>query len=84
MTNIFSRRKYILLTLVIILLTTGFVLMAGPLKISGEFNDAIFGFRRITLAPIVILSAYGLLVFTIFSKKWFLEKEISANLAMKH
>jgi hypothetical protein len=69
MTNIFSRRKYYLLTLVIILLTVGFVLMAGPAKTPNEFNDAIFSFRRITLAPFVILSAYGLLVFTIFTKK---------------
>lgn len=69
MTKFFGRRKYILLTLVIILLTTGFALMAGPTKIPGEFNEAIFSFRRITLAPIVIFSAYCLLVFIIFSKK---------------
>ena len=43
--------------------------MAGPEKTPNEFNEAIFSFRRITLAPIVILSAYGLMVFTIFSKK---------------
>lgn len=69
MTKVFSHRKYILLTLSIILLTLGFVLMAGPEKAPGEFNEAIFSFRRITLAPIVILSTYILLVFTIFSKK---------------
>lgn len=69
MMNIFSRKKYILLTLVIILLTVGYALMAGPTKTTWEFNEAIFSFRRITLAPIVILGAYGLLVFTIFTKK---------------
>ena len=69
MTNIFSRRKYILLTFVIILLTAGFILMAGPGTSNAEFNDSIFSFRRLTLTPIVVLSAYGLLVFTIFTKK---------------
>lgn len=69
MTTIFSRRKYYLLTLGIILLTLGFVLMTGPTKVAGEFNDAIFNFRRLTLAPILVLGAYMLLVFTIFSKK---------------
>ena len=69
MTNIFNRRKYILLTLVIILLTLGFILMAGPSKNTAEFNESIFSFRRITLAPILVLGAYGLLVFTIFTKK---------------
>ena len=69
MTNIFSRRKYILLTFVLILLTLGFILMAGPEKTATEFNESMFSFRRITLAPIVLLGGYGLLVFTIFTKK---------------
>lgn len=69
MTKVLSRRKTILLTLSVILLTLGFILLSGPAKIPNEFNEAIFSFRRITLAPIIILSAYGLMVFTIFSKK---------------
>lgn len=69
MLKVFSRRKYFLLTLSIILLTVGFVLMAGPANLPGKFDEAIFNFRRITMAPIILLSAYGLLVFTIFTKK---------------
>ncbi|MEN8116027.1 MAG: DUF3098 domain-containing protein [Bacteroidota bacterium] len=67
--KIFNRKKYFLLTLVIILLALGYGLMAGPAKIPGEFNEAVFSYRRITLAPVIILGAYGLLVFTIFTKK---------------
>lgn len=82
--EIFSRKKYFSLILVLLILGLGFSLLAGPTKVSGEFNEAVFSFRRITLAPFVILIAYGLLVFTIFSKKWFSERKILANLAMKH
>jgi hypothetical protein len=67
--EIFSRKKYFLLTIVIIVLGLGFGLMAGPAKLKGEFNEAVFSFRRIALAPFVILGAYSLLVLTIFRKK---------------
>ncbi len=66
--KIFNRKKYILLTLVIILLLFGFGLMAGPKHVEGEFNEAIFSFRRITLAPIIILGAYGSMIFIIFRR----------------
>ncbi len=67
--KIFDRKKYILLGLVIILLIFGFALMAGPKTIDGEFNEALFDFRRITLAPILILAAYGSMIFLIFKRK---------------
>lgn len=67
--EIFSRKKYFLLTLVLLVLTAGYALMAGPAKVPAEFNAEMFSFRRITLAPIVILLAYGLLIFVIFRKK---------------
>ena len=67
--KIFNRKKYILLGLVIILLIFGFGLMAGPTAVKGEFHDAIFNFRRITLAPIIILAAYGSMIFVIFKRK---------------
>ena len=67
--EIFSRKKYLLLALVIILLIMGFGLMTEPKSVEGEFNDAIFSFRRIMLAPIIILSAYGSMIFLIFKRK---------------
>lgn len=66
--EIFNRKKYFSLILVVLLLGLGYALMAGPTKVAGEFNEAVFSFRRITLAPIVIIGAYGLLVFIIFRK----------------
>ncbi|WP_394698133.1 DUF3098 domain-containing protein [uncultured Draconibacterium sp.] len=67
--EIFNRKKYLLLALVIILLIIGYGLMSGPKAVEGEFNNAIFSFRRITLAPIVILAAYGSMIFLIFKRK---------------
>ncbi|WP_073168041.1 DUF3098 domain-containing protein [Tangfeifania diversioriginum] len=66
--KIFSRKLYFSITLVLILLVAGFLLMAGPEKVQGEFSEEMFSFRRITLAPVIILSAYGLLIFVIFKK----------------
>jgi hypothetical protein len=67
--DILNQKKYFLITLVLLLLTFGFALMAGPTKVSGQFNEEMFSFQRITLSPIIILIAYGLLIFVIFRKK---------------
>ena len=67
--KVFDRKKYILLGLLIILLIFSFGLMAGPKAVDGEFNGAIFNFRRITLAPVLILVAYGSMIFLIFKRK---------------
>nr|WP_320000751.1 DUF3098 domain-containing protein [uncultured Draconibacterium sp.] len=67
--KVFDRKKYILLGLLIILLIFGFGLMADPKAVDGEFNGAIFNFRRITLAPVLILVAYGSMIFLIFKRK---------------
>jgi NhaP-type Na+/H+ or K+/H+ antiporter len=64
----FNRKKYISVIIVILLLIAGFALMWGPKPVEGSFNSEMFSFRRITLAPIVILSAYGWLIFLILNK----------------
>jgi hypothetical protein len=33
------------------------------------FSDAIFSFRRITLAPLVVLGGYGLIFYAILKRK---------------
>lgn len=66
----FNREKYIRLILYLILLILGFVLMSGPQNDgSGQFDERIFSFRRITLAPLLILSAYGGMIEVIMKKK---------------
>lgn len=62
-----SSYKMILIGLGIVLL--GFVLMmGGGSDDPNVFNDNIFSFRRITLAPIVVLAGFGFIFWAIMRK----------------
>ncbi|MFA5328990.1 MAG: DUF3098 domain-containing protein [Prolixibacteraceae bacterium] len=66
---IFTKRKYLILLFVISLLVLGFALMSGGGSADPEkFNEAIFSFRRITLAPLIIFFSYIALIWLIFKK----------------
>ena len=66
---IFQKNKYIGLILIVGLLTLGFILMSGGGSDDPHvFNKAIFSFRRITLAPIIIVSSYISLIWLILKK----------------
>ncbi|MBW8333322.1 MAG: DUF3098 domain-containing protein [Prolixibacteraceae bacterium] len=66
---IFQKNKYIGLILIVCLLTLGFILMSGGGSDDpNAFNEAIFSFRRITLAPIIIVSSYISLIWLILKK----------------
>lgn len=62
-----SSYKMILIGFAIVLL--GFVLMMGGGSDSpDEFNYEIFSFRRITLAPIIVLGGFGFVFWAIMRK----------------
>ncbi len=66
----FTRRQYSGLILCLILLILGFLLLSGPENGSQEqFNEEVFSFRRITLAPILILAAYSGMIGVIMKKQ---------------
>jgi hypothetical protein len=66
---IFTKKKYMVLLMVISLLTLGFILMSGGGSADKNvFNEDIFSFRRITLAPLVILGSYVALIGLILKK----------------
>lgn len=66
---IFTQKKYQLLLAIVGLLIIGFVLMSGGgSENTNEFNKEIFSFRRITLAPILIIGCYAALVWLILKK----------------
>lgn len=51
-------KKHLGLLYLLTLLIIGFLLMTGSSNSGIEFNESIFSFRRITLAPLVIVTTY--------------------------
>lgn len=65
----FTRLNYILLGSGVLVVLLGFVLMAGGgSNDPNVFSDQIFSFRRLTLAPIVIVLGYALVLISIMKK----------------
>jgi len=66
---IFTKKKYLGLILIVSLLTLGFILMSGGSSADPNiFNPEIFSFRRITLAPLIIIGSYSALMWLILKK----------------
>jgi hypothetical protein len=66
----FVRQNYMLMIIGIVLIVVGYMLMSGGKSNDPNvFNgDEIFSFRRITLAPIVVLLGYAIEVYAIVKK----------------
>lgn len=67
---VFDRSSYILLLIGIVVNVIGFLLMIGGAASSpDEFNaEELFSTRRITIAPIIILLGYGIILYGIMKK----------------
>ena len=66
---IFTKKKYLILVLILGLLILGVVLMSGGGSSDPNvFNPEIFSFRRITLAPLIIIGSYSALMWLILKK----------------
>jgi len=67
---LFDRKKYYLLIGGVLLIALGFVLMiGGGSPDPNVFSYELYSFRRITLAPILVLLGFGVQLYAIFSKK---------------
>ncbi|MBK7856590.1 MAG: DUF3098 domain-containing protein [Bacteroidetes bacterium] len=65
----FGKINYMLMIAGILLLIIGYAMMSGGgSNDPNVFNPEIFSFRRITLAPIIVLLGYGLEVLAIVIK----------------
>lgn len=65
----FGRSNYVWLGIGIAVLAVGYVLMSGGGSDDPNvFDESIFSFRRITLAPTVVLAGYGVIVYAILKK----------------
>lgn len=64
-----SRKNYILLAIGFAIIVVGFVLMAGGGSDSPEqFNSAMFSWRRITLAPILVVGGFVMEIVAIMKR----------------
>lgn len=66
---VFGKHNYKFLLIGLGFILAGFLLMMGGGSDSpNEFNEAMFGFRRLTLAPILILAGFAIEIYAIMSK----------------
>ena len=63
---LFNKSNYKWLFMSIITIAFGFIIMAGGgSKDPNFFNDEIFNFRRILLAPTIVIIGFGIAVYSI-------------------
>jgi len=68
-TFIFGRRNYVFMIAGLLLIAAGYVLMAGGgSEDPAVFNDAIFNTRRLVIAPILVLSGFGMELYAILTR----------------
>lgn len=64
-----GKENYILIIIGFVIIIAGFLLMiGGKAEDPNEFNPEIFSFRRITLAPIIILFGFIFEIWAIMKK----------------
>lgn len=67
---LFDRSKYTLLIAGLVVTALGFILMiGGGSKDPNEFSYDLFNFRRLTLAPFLVLLGYAIQIYSILKKK---------------
>ena len=66
---LFNKRRYRFLILSILIIGIGFVLMSGGESTDPDiFNNEIYNFRRIRLAPSMVVLGFVLCIFSILYK----------------
>ena len=66
----FGKQNYIIVLIGIALIAVGFILMIGGGSTDPDvFNEQMFNFQRLTLAPILVLAGFVVEIVAIFWKK---------------
>ncbi len=66
---LFTKANYKILLIGIVIIALGFILMIGGGNDDpNNFNEEIFSFRRIRLAPALVLLGMGISFYSIFKK----------------
>ena len=64
-----TKKNYLYMLVGVLIIILGFVLMSGGGEHTAtEFDESIFSFRRITLAPIVVIAGFAFEVFAIMKR----------------
>ena len=68
---LFTKKNYLISSLGLILILVGFIIMSGGESNDPNiFNEEIYNFRRIRIAPLLVLLGLGIQVYAIlFSSK---------------
>ena len=67
--SLFKKKNYKVMITGLIFIAIGFILMSGgDTNDETSFNEEIFNFRRITIAPIIIIIGFIIEVFAIMLK----------------
>ena len=63
---VFGKKNYKFMFIGLAVIALGFILMAGGgSEDPNEFNEAVYNFQRIRLAPTIVLIGFGIQVFAI-------------------
>jgi len=66
---LFEKKNYRFLFIALMLIAIGFILMTGGgSEDPNYFNEEIFNFRRIRLAPTMVLIGFGVAMYSILTK----------------
>ena len=66
---LFSKENYKILIIGLVVIALGFILMSGGSNENPNvFNEEVFNFRRIRLAPTVVLIGFGITIYSILKK----------------
>ena len=67
---LFSKKRYQILLFSIVIIGLGFLLMSGGGSNNPDvFNNEIYSFRRIRLAPLVVISGFIMCIISILYKE---------------
>ena len=67
---LFEKRNYRFLFLALLFISVGFILMTGGgSEDPNYFNEEIFNFQRIRLAPTFILIGFGIAMYSILTRE---------------
>ena len=66
---LFGANNYKILIIGLVVIALGFILMSGGANDNPNvFNEEVFNFRRIRLAPTVVLIGFGITIYSILKK----------------